>query len=148
MTTQKGYSIAPLESWLPAVAKPLLISGPCSAESREQVLETARQLYNTGIVSAFRAGIWKPRTKPNMFEGHGEKALDWLREVKKLYGFPLAVEVATPEHVELCLKYGIDIFWIGARTGVNPFSMKELAEVLKGVDIPCLLYTSPSPRDS
>lgn len=145
MTTQKGYTIAPIDSWLPAVAKPLIISGPCSAESREQVLETARQLHNTGIVSAFRAGIWKPRTKPNMFEGHGEKALEWLKEVKNLYGFPIAVEVATPAHVEVCLEYGIDIFWIGARTGVNPFSMKELAEVLKGVDIPLMIKNPLSP---
>jgi chorismate mutase len=108
-------------------------------------LTTAQQLHNTGIVAAFRAGIWKPRTKPNTFEGHGEKALEWLKEVKDLYGFPLTVEVATPAHVEVCLKNGIDIFWIGARTGVNPFSMKELADVLKGVDVPVMIKNPLSP---
>jgi chorismate mutase len=145
MTTVKQTQIAPIESWLSSPAKPLLICGPCSAESREQVMTTARQLHQTGIVAAFRAGVWKPRTRPNMFEGHGESALEWLREVKETYGFPLAVEVATTAHVELCLKYGIDIFWIGARTGVNPFSMKELAEATKGVDVPIMIKNPHSP---
>jgi chorismate mutase len=146
MTTLKKESkILPIETWLPSIGKPLIISGPCSAESREQVMATAQQLQKTGIVSAFRAGIWKPRTKPNTFEGHGEVALEWLQEVKELYKFPLAVEVATPAHIEICLKHGIDIFWIGARTGVNPFSMKELAEVLKGIDIPIMVKNPLSP---
>lgn len=135
----------PIESWLKVKHKPLLISGPCSAESREQVLATAAQLHATGLVSAFRSGVWKPRTRPNSFEGHGETALEWLAEVKEQFGFPLTVEVATPRHVEACLKAGIDILWVGARTSVNPFSIQELAESLRGVDIPVMVKNPLNP---
>jgi chorismate mutase len=138
-------NIVPLNQWLPHREGPLIISGPCSAESREQVLETARLLKETGIVSAFRSGIWKPRTRPNEFEGHGIPALKWLTEVKQMYGFPVAVEVATPRHVEACLKEGTDILWIGARTSVNPFSVQELAEALRGVDIPVFIKNPLNP---
>lgn len=134
-----------IESWLPAIHKPLIISGPCSAESREQVLDTAARLHATGLISAFRGGVWKPRTRPGAFEGHGERALEWLKEVHDLYGFAITVEVATPRHVEACLKAGVHILWIGARTSVNPFSVQELAESLKGVDIPVMVKNPLNP---
>lgn len=129
----------PLNNWLPAVAQPLLIAGPCGAESLEQVLETAKGLKESGKVSLFRAGVWKPRTRPNAFEGRGEEALEWLAEVKKQYGFKITVEVANAHHTELALKHGVDVLWIGARTTVNPFSVQEIADVLKGVDIPVMV---------
>jgi chorismate mutase len=138
-------NLIPFNQWLKKSDGPLIISGPCSAESREQVLETARLLKETGIVSAFRSGIWKPRTRPNEFEGHGIPALKWLTEVREKYDLPVAVEVATPHHVEACLKEGIDILWIGARTSVNPFSVQELAEALKGIDIPLLIKNPLNP---
>jgi chorismate mutase len=124
--------------------KPLLISGPCSAESESQVLETAIALKNTGI-DLFRAGIWKPRSKPGTFEGIGEIGLPWLKQVKTETGLPVSVEVATPQHIELALKYGIDVLWIGARTTVNPFVVQELAEALKGVDIPVMVKNPVNP---
>ena len=105
--------------------RPFVIAGPCSAETEEQVMTTARQLAQKGCHN-FRAGVWKPRTKPGGFEGHGEPALKWLRQVKEETGMLVTTEVATPEHVELCLKYGVDILWIGARTSANPFAMQAL----------------------
>lgn len=130
---------APLSSWLPSKNEPLLISGPCGAESAEQLLATARQLKELGRVALFRAGVWKPRTRPNAFEGKGEEALKWLAEVKKETGFKITVEVANAQHTELALKYGIDVLWIGARTTVNPFSVQEIAAVLKGVNVPVMV---------
>lgn len=129
----------PLHTWLPAVAEPLLISGPCGAESLEQLMITAKELKETKRVSLFRAGVWKPRTRPNAFEGKGEEALKWLAEVKKEHGFKITVEVANAQHTELALKYGIDVLWIGARTTVNPFSVQEIADVLKGVKVPVMV---------
>jgi len=129
----------PLDMWLPAVSSPLLIAGPCGAESLEQLMLTAKQLKEINKVSLFRAGVWKPRTRPNAFEGRGEEALKWLVEVKKEFGFKITVEVANAQHTELALKYGIDVLWIGARTTVNPFSVQEIADVLKGVDIPVMV---------
>jgi len=128
---------------LPGVSseRPLLIAGPCSAESEDQVLETARQLRAGGI-HIFRAGVWKPRTKPGGFEGQGEAALPWMKRVKEETGMLTCTEVATPHHVELALSAGIDILWIGARTSANPFAVQELADALKGVDIP-VLYKNP-----
>ena len=114
--------------------RPLIIAGPCSAESEEQILVTAKALAATGKVDIFRAGVWKPRTKPNTFEGMGEKALPWLVEARKATGLPLAIEVATTSHVESAMKHNIDIFWIGARTTSNPFSMQEVAEALRGTE--------------
>lgn len=114
--------------------RPLIIAGPCSAESEEQILVTAKALAATGKVDIFRAGVWKPRTKPNTFEGMGEKALPWLVEARKATGLPLAIEVATTSHVESAMKHDIDIFWIGARTTSNPFSMQEVAEALRGTE--------------
>lgn len=116
-----------------ADGRPLVIAGPCSAESRDQLTETAMQLRETGI-TAFRAGIWKPRTKPGCFEGVGEQGLEWLAEAKRLTGLPTATEVATPAHVEAAVESGIDILWIGARTTVNPFAVQELADALAAAD--------------
>lgn len=124
--------------------RPLVIAGPCSAETEEQVMTTARQLADKGC-RMFRAGVWKPRTKPGGFEGQGEAALPWLQNVKKSTGMLVATEVATPEHVELALKYGIDILWIGARTSANPFAMQALADSLKGVDVPVLVKNPVNP---
>lgn len=132
-------------TWLKASDLPLIISGPCSAESEEQVLQTARELAKIDAVKLFRAGVWKPRTRPNMFEGHGEKALKWMQEVKKETGLKTTVEVANPKHVELALKYNIDVLWIGARTVVNPFSVQEIADALKSVDIPVMVKNPLNP---
>jgi len=119
--------------------KPFLIAGPCSAESRSQVLETGRAIAQSGEASIFRAGVWKPRTRPGSFEGIGEPALAWLQEMKAETGMPVATEVANAYHVEACLKHGIDYLWIGARTTVNPFYVQEIAEALRGVDIPVMV---------
>lgn len=124
--------------------RPFVIAGPCSAETEEQVMTTARQLANYGC-HMFRAGIWKPRTKPGGFEGNGEKALPWMQQVKKETGMLTATEVATPEHVELALKYGIDVLWVGARTTANPFAMQALAGALKGTDVPVLVKNPTNP---
>ncbi len=124
--------------------RPFVIAGPCSAETEEQVMTTAHQLAEKGC-HMFRAGVWKPRTKPGCFEGHGEPALAWLQRVKQETGMLTAIEVAKPEHVELALKYGIDILWIGARTTVNPFAVQELADSLKGTDVPVLVKNPVSP---
>jgi chorismate mutase len=132
-------NFAPIESWLPAKDELLLISGPCGAESREQIIRTAEGLHATNKVSLFRAGVWKPRTRPNSFEGKGEEALKWLVEAREKFGFKLTVEVANSQHTELALKYGIDVLWIGARTTGNPFSVQEIADVLKGVDVPVMI---------
>ena len=119
--------------------KPLIIAGPCSAETVEQTLETAKALAASGKVDIFRAGVWKPRTKPGGFEGVGIPALPWLVEVKRSTGLPVAIEVANAKHVESALAFGIDMFWIGARTTSNPFSVQEIAESLRGTDIPVLV---------
>jgi chorismate mutase len=119
--------------------KPLIIAGPCSAETEEQVLETAVGLKNTGYVDILRAGIWKPRTRPGNFEGVGSIGLPWLMQASKQTGLPVAVEVANAAQVEEALKHGVDLLWIGARTTVNPFSVQELANVLRGVDTPVLI---------
>jgi len=124
--------------------RPIVIAGPCSAETEEQTLTTAKQLAALGC-HMFRAGVWKPRTKPGGFEGQGEKALPWLKEVKEQTNMMVATEVATPEHVELCLKYGIDILWVGARTTANPFAVQALADSLKGIDIPVLVKNPVNP---
>ena len=124
--------------------RPIIIAGPCSAESREQVLNTAQSLASKGI-RIFRAGIWKPRTKPGGFEGVGAVGLPWLKEVKEKTGMLTSTEVATPYHVFEAIKAGIDILWIGARTVANPFAMQELADALKGTDIPILVKNPVNP---
>jgi len=125
--------------------RPIIISGPCSAETEEQVLETAQQLAATGKVNVLRAGIWKPRTKPGMFEGIGAKGLPWLQKAKELTGLPTAVEVATGKQVQDALTFDVDILWIGARTTVNPFSVQEVADALRGVDVPVLIKNPINP---
>ena len=122
-----------------------LIAGPCSAESREQVLETARQLADLKELTYFRAGIWKPRTAPGSFEGIGKEGLGWLKEVQETYQLKTITEVATPEHVEQCLQNDVDALWIGARTTVNPFYVQQIADSLKGVDIPVFIKNPLSP---
>ena len=142
---EKQLDIIPLSDWLPTGNFPLVISGPCSAETREQVLVTATRLAAIQQVKVFRAGLWKPRTRPSTFEGVGNAGLEWLTEVQKSTGLLTTVEVARPEHVEACLKNKVDILWLGARTVVNPFSVQELAEVLKGVDIPVMVKNPLNP---
>lgn len=124
---------------------PIILAGPCSVESEDQILDTARALAQIPQVTMLRGGIWKPRTRPDAFEGRGEEGLVWLREAKKETGLPTATEVATPEHVELALKYDVDALWIGARTVVNPFSVQQLADALKGVDVPVFIKNPVSP---
>lgn len=125
--------------------RPLIISGPCSAETEDQVLETATQLAATGKVDVLRAGIWKPRTRPGSFEGIGAKGLPWMAQAKKLTGLPIAVEVANAKQVQDALHFDVDILWIGARTTVNPFSIQEVADALKGVDVPVLIKNPINP---
>ena len=122
-----------------------VIAGPCSVESEEQILSTARALAQIPEVKFLRGGIWKPRTRPDAFEGRGEEGLVWLREAKRETGLPTATEVATPAHVELALKYEVDALWIGARTVVNPFSVQQLADALRGVEVPVMIKNPVSP---
>lgn len=124
---------------------PRLIAGPCSAESREQMLATARALKECQRVDCFRAGVWKPRTRPGAFEGMGEQALEWLSEVKKETGLPVACEVATPAHIEMALRYGIDVLWLGARTTVNPFYVQEVADAMRGCNITVMIKNPVNP---
>ena len=124
---------------------PYLIAGPCSAETREQVLGIAHELKANDKVHCYRAGIWKPRTRPGTFEGVGKKGLAWMKEVKEETGLAITTEVANATHVELCLEHGLDVLWIGARTSVNPFAVQEIADALKGVDIPVLLKNPINP---
>ena len=145
METKKLSGIIPAEKWLKNCTTPLIIAGPCSAETEEQVMNTARQLKNTGVVNVFRAGIWKPRTQPNTFEGVGSIGLEWLRRVKKETGMPVATEIGSPKHVFEAIKYGVDLLWIGARTTSNPFAIQEIADALQGVDIPILVKNPLSP---
>ncbi len=138
-------TVEPLGSWIETNGKPLIIAGPCSAETEEQLVQTARQLKALGAVHVIRAGVWKPRTRPGSFEGMGEAALPWIQRAKAETGLPFAVEVATPEHIELALKYGVDMLWIGARTTVNPFNVQEIADALRGVDVPVLVKNPVNP---
>lgn len=122
-----------------------LIAGPCSAETREQVLETAKEIADIKNLTYFRAGIWKPRTAPGSFEGIGEEGLKWMNEAKQQFGVKLITEVATPEHVDTCLAHNLDAIWIGARTTVNPFYVQQIADSLKGIDIPVFIKNPISP---
>ena len=124
--------------------RPMCIAGPCSAETEEQVMETAKGLSEFGI-HVYRAGIWKPRTHPGSFEGVGTPGLKWLRNVKETYGMKVCTEVASEKHVLECIKYGVDIVWIGARTSANPFLMQEIADALEGTDIPVLVKNPVNP---
>jgi chorismate mutase len=138
-------NIQPLDSWINIKNEPLIISGPCSAETEDQLLSTAHLLAATGKVSVLRAGIWKPRTRPGEFEGIGSIGLEWLKRAKAETGLPTAVEVANAKHVEEALAAGVDILWIGARSTVNPFTVQEIADALKGVDIPVLVKNPVNP---
>jgi chorismate mutase len=130
--------------WGYPVRNAFYIAGPCSAESEEQVMATAVKLKNCEV-NVMRAGIWKPRTRPGSFEGVGAKGLKWLKNASKVVNLPVTTEVATPEHVEACLRYEIDILWIGARTTSNPFAVQAIADVLQGVDIPVLVKNPINP---
>jgi chorismate mutase len=125
--------------------RPLIISGPCSAETEDQVVETVQRLAATAKVDMIRAGIWKPRTRPGSFEGIGVKGLPWLLRAKNLTGLPTTVEVATGKQVEDALNFDVDVLWIGARTTVNPFSVQEVADSLRGVDVPVLIKNPINP---
>ena len=140
----QSFDIVPLKDWGFNITKPFIVSGPCSCETEEQMMETAERLKHQGI-NALRAGIWKPRTRPGMFEGIGKNGLQWLVQAAKAVGLPATVEVATGQHVEEALEAGIDILWVGARTTVNPFSVQEVADALKGVDIPVMVKNPINP---
>jgi chorismate mutase len=141
------FKILPLADWTLAGNSPLVIAGPCSAEGEEQMLETVTQIVKhcAGKVHMIRAGIWKPRTRPNSFEGVGEIGLPWVKNAGLAVGLPVMVEVANPEHVEAALKAGIDALWIGARTTVSPFNVQSIADSLKGVDIPVFIKNPVNP---
>ncbi len=142
---KQTLDIIPLKSWFDTGDKPLIIAGPCSAETEEQVLATAHLLANTGKVSALRAGIWKPRTRPGEFEGIGSIGLQWLKRAKEETGLPVTTEVATAKHVEEALNAGIDILWVGARSTANPFTVQEIADALQGVDVPVMVKNPVNP---
>lgn len=137
--------LSKLENWLNYKNRPFIISGPCSAETEDQVLETAHHISQVSQVSVFRAGIWKPRTRPGAFEGVGTKGLKWLKKVKEETGLLVGTEVANEKHVYEALKYGIDLLWIGARTSVNPFTVQEIADALNGVDVMVLVKNPVNP---
>ena len=133
-------------NWVKDFVKPLIIAGPCSAESESQMLETAKRIKESNAeVPIFRAGIWKPRTKPNGFEGVGTIGLNWLKKVKEEYGFKTATEVANAHHVAAALEADVDILWIGARSTVNPFTVQEIAEALKGTNKPVFVKNPVNP---
>ena len=142
--TKKGLQLESIKSWM-KVDRPIIISGPCSAETEEQMMATAKQIAATGKVHALRAGIWKPRTRPGQYEGAGNEGLKWLIRAGKETGLPVTTEVANAAHVEASLKAGVDILWVGARTTVNPFSVQEVADALKGVDIPVMVKNPVNP---
>ncbi len=139
------FKPVPFAEWGLGLQRPLLIAGPCSGESLEQMLAAAQGLAADGRVTAFRAGSWKPRTRPGHFEGSGELSLEWLKEVKAATGLLTMTEVATAAHVEASLKAGVDMVWIGARTTPNPFSVQEIADALRGVDVPVFVKNPINP---
>ena len=141
----RKLELVPLYDWgMFTEPRPSVIAGPCSAETKEQVMETAKGLKDLGI-NVFRAGIWKPRTHPGSFEGIGVEGLGWMQQVKKEYGLKISTEVASQKHVYECLKFGVDLVWIGARTTANPFLVQEIADALRGTDIPVLVKNPVNP---
>ncbi len=126
-------------------SKPLIISGPCSAETEEQTIATCKAIAATGKVDVLRAGVWKPRTKPGTFEGSGLKGLAWMAKAKEITGMPIAVEVASAKHVEQALEFGVDVLWIGARTTVSPFSVQDIADAMRGTNVPILIKNPMNP---
>lgn len=142
---EEKLRIKRVEQWELYKGRPLAVCGPCSAETPEQLMGTARKLAEMGRTDIFRAGIWKPRTRPDSFEGVGKEGLKWLREVKRETGLPVATEVANSVHVNDALKFGVDILWIGARTSANPFAMQEIADALSGVDATVMIKNPVNP---
>lgn len=142
---ESELNITPIENWGNYRSRPFLISGPCSAETEEQIMKTALQLASIKEICVFRAGIWKPRTRPNTFEGIGNEGLKWLRNVKQETGLLVGTEVANEKHVYQALKYGIDLLWVGARTSVNPFTVQEIADALNGVNVIVLVKNPINP---
>lgn len=140
-----NINILPQPDWFSTSGAPFIIAGPCSAENEGQIMKTAELISQIPEVSVFRSGIWKPRSRPGEFEGAGENGLRWLEKAKEKYALKTTVEVAEPEHVELALKYNVDMIWIGARTVVNPFSVQAIAQALRGVDIPVLVKNPVNP---
>lgn len=134
-----------IKRWVENPDELLLIAGPCSVENKQQFFNTAMELSELHQVKILRGGIWKPRTRPNGFEGIGEEGLKWMKEISQITGLPVMTEVATPEHIELALKYNLDALWIGARTTANPFSMQQLADALQGTDIPVFVKNPIAP---
>ncbi|HQW11279.1 MAG TPA: chorismate mutase [Saprospiraceae bacterium] len=146
MTLKTAIHSTPQTSLTALLARrPLIISGPCSAETEEQLLRTAHELVTAGSVDVFRAGIWKPRTRPGSFEGIGKEALSWLRTIKAETGLPVSVEVANARQVNEAIEGGVDILWLGARTTVNPFSVQEVADALKDHQIPVFVKNPLNP---
>ncbi len=137
--------INPIKEWLPHIDNPLLIAGPCSLETEEQTLETARLLAKDKRVFVFRGGVWKPRTRPGSFEGVGSVGLEWLKKVKEETGLPVGTEVANAQHTEEALKAGLDVLWIGARSTASPFVVQEIADVLKGTDSVVMIKNPVNP---
>jgi chorismate mutase len=137
-------TFVPIKEWGFSMRDIFLAAGPCSAESLEQVMETAKNLAGSGV-GFLRAGIWKPRTYPGSFEGAGIDGLKWLVQAREEFNLPIGVEVASPEHVEICLNYKVDVLWIGARTTPNPFAIQAIADALKGTDVPVLVKNPISP---
>lgn len=131
-------------SYFRPAGQPFLIAGPCSAETKEQLQDAAASLREIPV-HLFRAGVWKPRTRPGSFEGHGIEALSWLREIKRRYAMAVTIEIAEPAHIEMALRYDIDVFWIGARTTVNPFHVQQLADALRGTDMPVMVKNPVTP---
>lgn len=141
----RKLELVPLYDWgMFTEPRPSVIAGPCSAETKEQVMETAKGLKDLGI-NVFRAGIWKPRTHPGSFEGIGVEGLGWMQQVKKEYGLKISTEVASERHVFECIKFGVDLVWLGARTTANPFLAQEIADALRGTDIPVLVKNPVNP---
>ena len=143
--SDKKLDLVPLYGWgMFTEPRPSVVAGPCSAETEEQVMETAKGLKELGI-NVFRAGIWKPRTHPGSFEGVGSEGLRWMQKAKKEYGLKISTEVASEKHVFECLKFGVDLVWLGARTTANPFLVQEIADALKDTDIPVLVKNPVNP---
>lgn len=141
----RKLELVPLYDWgMFTEPRPSVIAGPCSAETKEQVMETAKGLKDLGI-NVFRAGIWKPRTHPGSFEGIGVEGLGWMQQVKKEYGLKISTEVASERHVFECIKFGVDLVWLGARTTANPFLVQEIADALRGTDLPVLVKNPVNP---
>jgi chorismate mutase len=145
MKEEIKLNLTPIHEWLGDFEKPLVISGPCSAETEEQTINTAIEISKINKVKIFRAGIWKPRTRPNSFEGVGELGLNWLNKVKQITGMLTAIEVANAEHVHKAIKFGIDIIWIGARTTTSPFAVQEIADAVRGRDIIVMVKNPVNP---